>query len=111
MLRKYPHKKLKGQVLLEYTVVIGAIVLALLAMNDMIKRGIQGMIKVTADQIGNQEGAEQRFDEGGHMKASYSSTRAASDTTREEFLGVTRYVYEAEISSSTNTVSNLGLSE
>jgi hypothetical protein len=97
--------------MIEYTMVIGVIVMVLMAMNIMVKRGIQGMIKVTADQIGNQENAEQQFDESGYLISSYSSMRASGDTHKTELGGVTSYIYDDETNSTTLTVSNLGFSE
>ena len=44
----------KGQNTLEYAVVIAVIVAALLAMQNYIKRGIQGKMKASTDDIGEQ---------------------------------------------------------
>ena len=65
----------KGQSILEYTIVLGVIVIVMSAMGPMIKRGTQSLIKVVADQVGAQQNAEQKFDESGHLEASYASTR------------------------------------
>ena len=50
---KYFNKK-KGQSTLEYAVLIVIIIAALLAMNQYIKRGLQGRFKSAADDIGVQ---------------------------------------------------------
>ena len=42
----------KGQSILEYTIVLGVIVIVMSAMGPMIKRGTQSLIKVVADQVG-----------------------------------------------------------
>jgi Flp pilus assembly pilin Flp len=110
MLRQRKNKK-TGQVLIEYTMIIGVIVAILMAMSTMIKRGLQGMIKVTADQIGNQENADQRFDESGHMVRSYSSTRASGDTLTTELMGEKSYQYSDTVRTESMTVSNLGFAE
>lgn len=100
-----------AQIILEYTVIAGVIVMVLLAMNVMIKRGVQGMIKVVADQVGNQINAEQRFDESGHMESQYTTTRTSLDKTTREFGGVTTYEYDDIMTLDTTTVSNLGFTE
>ncbi len=113
MLRQHRDNNGKGkaQVLVEYTMVIGAVVMALMAMNVMIKRGVQGMIKVVADQVGNQEAAEQRFDDSGHMERSYSSMRTNADKTRTEEGGNLAYRYDDVTVTESETVSNLGFTE
>jgi len=62
----------KAQIFLEYLLVIGAVVMIMFAMSMLIKRGTQGMIKVVADQIGDQINAEQNFDDGGFLESSYT---------------------------------------
>jgi len=46
--------KRKGQSTLEYAVLIVIIIAALLAMNQYIKRGLQGRLKSSTDDIGDQ---------------------------------------------------------
>ena len=46
--------KRKGQSTLEYAVLIVIIIAALLAMNQYIKRGLQGRLKSSTDDIGEQ---------------------------------------------------------
>ena len=108
MLRRSLKNNSQAQIFLEYTVVSGVIIMILISMNMMIKRGIQGMIKSVADQIGNQANSDQRFDETGHMETQYTSTRASTDKTTRELIGVTNYIYADVISSNTTTVTNLG---
>ncbi len=48
-----------GQTIVEYIVLIGIITLALMAMGPLFKRGVQSLVKATADQIGNQQKADQ----------------------------------------------------
>ena len=50
---KHFNKK-KGQSTLEYAVLIVIIIAALLAMNQYIKRGLQGRLKSATDDIGDQ---------------------------------------------------------
>lgn len=44
----------KGQSTLEYAIVIGVVVAALLALNAYMKKGVQGKLKESTDQIGKQ---------------------------------------------------------
>lgn len=49
-----PKEKRYGQSILEYTLIIGIVVTALIVMQVYIKRGIQAATKVAADQLGAQ---------------------------------------------------------
>ncbi|MBU1124500.1 MAG: hypothetical protein KKC84_00565 [Candidatus Omnitrophica bacterium] len=46
--------KKRGQSTLEYSIVIAVVIAALLALNVYLKRGVQGKLKDSADQIGSQ---------------------------------------------------------
>lgn len=46
--------KREGQSVLEYAIVIGAVVIALLVMQAYVRRGLQGKLKVIADDLGQQ---------------------------------------------------------
>lgn len=48
----------KAQVILEYSLVIGLVLAALLAMQLYAKRGIQAVIKIASDEIGSQTESE-----------------------------------------------------
>ena len=111
MLRRSLKNNKQAQIFLEYTVICGVVVLVLISMNTMIKRGIQGMVKSVADQIGNQASAEQKFDDSGHMESQYTSTRASTDKTTRELFGVTNYIYGDVVTSDTATATNLGFTE
>jgi uncharacterized protein (UPF0333 family) len=96
---------------MEYTIVIGVIVLIIMAMGPMIKRVTQAMIKVVADQVGNQEASEQTFDEDGHMDNAYISTRASADKIRTEISSVTNYIYADNTVTNSRQLTNLGFTE
>ena len=51
----------RGQSILEYTMIIGILTVVLFYMGTGIKRGVQSIVKVTADQVGNQQEADQDF--------------------------------------------------
>ena len=111
MLRHRRNDIKDGQVLAEYTMIIGIIVMVLMAMSTPVKRGLQGMIKVVADQVGTQVNAEQKFDESGHLDSSWTSVRANTDQTTREFAGVTNYIYDDDVVTRSITVANLGFQE
>lgn len=46
--------KKKAQSLLEYTLILGVVAVALVGMQVYFKRGVQSMVKVVADDFGNQ---------------------------------------------------------
>jgi Flp pilus assembly pilin Flp len=68
--------KRKGQSTLEYAVLIVIIIAALLAMNQYIKRGLQGRLKSSTDDIGDQ------FSPG---NTNYTKTVSTSSNTSEQF--------------------------
>lgn len=109
MLRRRPSSGEKAQIFLEYTIVIGVIILAMFAMSKMLQRGTQGMIKVVSDQVGIQENSEQTFDEGGgFLESAYTSTRSNIDKTKQEFLGSTSYIFGDSTLTESNALINLG---
>ena len=101
----------KGQTILEYTIVLGAIIIVMFSMGPMIKRGLQSLIKVVADQVGVQNGADQRFDEAGHLEESYVATRGSMDKQTQEIIGATRYTYDDLSTTRSNALINLGFTE
>ena len=96
--------------MIEYVIVVGVIALVMFAMNPMIKRSAQGMIKSMADQIGTQENAEQDFSPTtSHLESSYSSTRAIIEKQRlEQPGGIITYVFNEETRIDSSTYTNLG---
>lgn len=68
--------KRKGQSTLEYAVLIVIIIAALLAMNQYIKRGLQGRLKSSTDDIGDQ------FSPG---NTNFSRTVTTASNTAEQF--------------------------
>jgi len=68
----------RGQSMLEYTIIVGIVTVVLYYMGTGIKRGMQSLVKVTSDQVGNQQNADQDFnavDQGGYMSGSYALTQ------------------------------------
>ena len=110
MLRQHYDGGQKAQIFLEYALVISAIVLVMFGMNSLIKRGAQGMIKVVADQVGNQEASDQQFNSG-YLKSSYRTTRPTTTKIKTEFLGDTTYTYGDVTQATSDTVINMGFTE
>jgi hypothetical protein len=125
-------KNFKGQVILEYAVIIGLVVAIMLAMSPKIKRLIQGMVKITADQVGAQTEADQFHQflntgnfvtdvhkpklEDGYLESSYTYVRTVDNKRTLEApnisdLGVTNYVYSVNAVTNTSSLSNLGFIE
>ena len=112
MLRRSEKSNNQAQIFLEYTIISGIVIMILLSMNTMIKRGIQGMVKSVADQIGLQINAEQNFNEvTGYVESKRSTTYAFMNKTTREFFGITNYIYNAVARRDSTTVSHLGFTE
>src|SRR3989338_416546 len=98
----------KGQSILEYTVLLGVIVLVMFGMGPMLKRGVQSLIKFVADQVGVQQNAEQKFDESGHLESTYISTRS---TTDKRTRGTANYMFSDSVETTSDALINLGFTE
>ena len=101
----------KAQSILEYTILLGVIVMVLFVMGPMIKRSTQSLIKAVADQVGTQQNAEQKFDERGHMESSYMSARGSIDKQTFDTAGAISYVFNDVTTARSTTVSNLGYTQ
>jgi hypothetical protein len=100
----------KGQTLLEYMILIGLVLMALVFMGTDIKRTLQSLIKVTADQIGNQAEADQDYDSrSGHMVNSWSSSSQSAEVTKTDVNGAVGVVSREGSQSDTMTIINQGL--
>ncbi|MCG2713861.1 MAG: hypothetical protein L6308_03320 [Candidatus Omnitrophica bacterium] len=77
--------KNKGQGILEYAVVFGLVIIALSAMSLYFRRGIQSVIKVAADEAGNQSDAEE-IDPLKGIRVSSSINRQSQSTQRSRVL-------------------------
>ncbi len=109
--------EIKGQTVVEYIVLIGIITLALVTMGPLFKRGVQSLVKVSSDQIGAQQNAEQDFvnaDDpgatGGYLVSSDTGTvSSVSKTVKAQGLmgGIDTSVEETA-DTTTNSLTNLG---
>ena len=102
----------KGQVLLEHILVIGVVILALVTMTPMIRRTIQSVIKVTADEIGTQKDADQDFNsDRGYLVESRTGTQYSRRVQHRDIPGKTIKVTTETTDTSTMTITNLGFTE
>jgi len=76
----------RGQNIIEYTLILGIVVLALSAMQTYVRRGIQAGIKIAADELGPQEGVEETDPDKGLKTASSINTQTQG-TRRIQLFG------------------------
>lgn len=91
MLRQYGRR---AQTIMEYMALLTVVIIVLITMSTYIRRGFQGFIRLAADQVGNQQNAEQKFDEDGHLRNSITLTQVIFNKERRERLGIVNYVYD-----------------
>ncbi len=107
-------KQKKAQTFIEYVIILTIVVTALYSISPLIKRGIQSMVKVTADHVGAQNESDQyRLDnDDGYMVSSTFNLNSSINKTRNESSGGNvNYVYDDDIRSKTVTRSNLGVTQ
>lgn len=75
----------KAQSILEYAIVLGIVAIALSAMSLYFRRGIQAVVKVAADEAGNQKDAEE-IDPLKGIKTSSAINRQVQVTQRSRIL-------------------------
>jgi len=83
---------------------IGVIATILVTMTPIIRRGVQAMVKLAADQVGHQEDAEQLGGKFGQLVDINIETRSSSDKNTRERLGNTTYNYIMEETETTTSV-------
>lgn len=95
---------------MEYSLIAGLAVAILMIMAPLVRRGAQGMIKIVADQVGEQEESEQVYDdiEAGYLDYSYTTTRALANKKSKQRLWVFNTIYSESTSSSSNALMSLG---
>jgi hypothetical protein len=100
-----------GQTLLEYSLILSVIVGVFLTMTPLFKRGLQGMIKIAADQVGNQRNGDQVFDENGYLKSSYSGVMSRTQKRTRDYEGEVFYSYNDLVDTDSEVITNLGFTE
>ena len=97
--------------MLEYVTLVAVAVSVLLAMSAFLRRGVQGMVRTVSDQVGDQAGAEQKFDDSGHLINSIVATRTTSDKETQERVGVINYIISDSIEMESATTVNAGFQQ
>ena len=109
----------RGQTILEYTIIVGIVTVALYYMGTSIKRGMQSLVKVTADQVGNQQNSDQDFTD--YQQGYMIGTNTQSQESRTKQVIETGYIpqggndiyagntaFDESTFSETNTLTNGG---
>lgn len=80
-------------------------------MGTMVRRGSQGWIKLVADQIGQQNIADQKFNDisQAQLDESYSLQRTDASKSLLEVAGVINYIFDDSVRTDGNQVVNLGI--
>lgn len=68
-------RKSKAQSITEYVIVLGVVIVALMVMQIYMQRGIQGVVKTVADEVGDQKQAEEVDPIKGAIKRDANITR------------------------------------
>jgi hypothetical protein len=101
-----------GQTLLDYSMLLGIVAVILSTLGPLLQRSLQGMVKGVADQVGTQINSEQAFDETGHLAESRTRTQMDTLSTYSEEAGDgIAHEYKDKISSSTESIVNMGYQE
>jgi hypothetical protein len=96
--------------MLEYFLLIGIVLLVVSFMGVDFKRGLQSVIKVTADQIGNQANADQDYTSPrGFMINSVTSFNQEHQQTQKDVKGVITTESIDSMSTGTTVVTNQGV--
>ncbi len=93
----------------EYVMIVGLAAAIFFAVSPLFRRGIQAVVKLTADQIAPQQNAEQRVTPlSGYLMENYQTTQFAHSKNVTEDIGIISYGYDDSDASITNSKSNLG---
>jgi len=88
---------------------VSVVVAVLISLTPMLRRAVQGMVRVVSDQIGNQSGAEQPGGLDGHLVEQVLYTDQASVQRLREDFGETRFDYDGSYARTiSTTTTNLG---
>lgn len=103
----------QGQTILEYALLIMIVTMVLVYMGTDFKRGIQSMVKVTADQLGNQANSDQDFSyqSSGFLMNSSTRTWQRRQQLSNETQGIVSPKQGDFVETLTNTLTNAGSSQ
>ncbi len=102
-----------GQSLVEYVTIVGIITMVFVTLTPNIKRSIQALVKMTADQIGEQKNADFVYDlkKRGYVIEAGTTISAKSNREVQEFIGATSYLPDESTTMKTNSITDLGFRE
>lgn len=99
----------QAQSLLEYVIVMGLVTVVFFAIAPLFRRGINAVIKLTADQMATQHNAEQKPSvTTGYLVNNYSATRSTTDKVVTQRPTNMVYTYADTDTTATNSLVNLG---
>ena len=99
----------KGQSIVEYIIIIGIAIVARYTMGPAFRRGVQSVVKATADQLATQKNAEQDFSiDTSHLQVSQTKTSTSVDRNTQELNYTTRTASAETTATTSNAVTNTG---
>lgn|SRR3989338_363044 len=100
-------KKISGQSIVEYGILIGLVSAALISMNTYMKRGLQAGIKIAADSLGNQTDGlvERDYKKASVERLIQSGTIKADDSTNAVNITDGRYSHRIQDKASSSSFS------
>jgi hypothetical protein len=103
---------MKGQTLAEYVIILGVVVAALYVMGPSLKRGVQSVVKTTADQLASQKQADQDFSrEGSHLSESTTNSKINNQKTVKEYIYTTNIEVNDTSDTTTTSKTDMGFSK
>ncbi len=100
---------MKGQTIIEYVILMSIVVMVLYAMGPAFKRGVQGVVKVTADQLRPQQEAEQDFSpDQGHLASMDTHSRTNNQRATQQTNYMSSVSVNEMTASTTVTQTNMG---
>ena len=109
MFKRKNFYKDEAQIMVEYVLVIGLVIIMLMTMLPIIARMSQSMMKIAADQVGNQQNGEQEFGPSGHLVSEYTSTRANTNKYLDHYADAVTYRYDDRTGTTKDALMNLGV--
>lgn len=99
----------RGQSVVEYIIIIGIAIMALYAMAPALRRGVQTVVKATADQLAPQSASDQDFSsDSSHLDRSVMNVNTAVSRNRQETLYSVRTASSETTATTTNATTNSG---
>ncbi|MFA5059283.1 MAG: hypothetical protein WC676_01470 [Candidatus Omnitrophota bacterium] len=102
-------KMTRGQSLMEYIILVGIVSTALVVMSPPIRRGLQDVVRLAADQLAPQSASEQ---ESGatdqYVVNSVSNSHSIMNRQLIHQVNDITYVFNDEITSSSDSLVNMG---